>query len=65
MNDNEKRDRLIEDLHDRLEREDLSTAIAAITTLFIAHMVELAKIDRTATDVVLSDTINLIKEESE
>ena len=65
MNDNETRDKLIEDLQDMLEREDMPTTIAAITTLFVAYMVELAKIDRTATDVVLSDTINLIKEESE
>ena len=65
MENNEKRDKLIEDLQDRLEREDMPTTIAAITTLFVAYMVELAKIDRTATDVVLSDTINLIKEESE
>ena len=64
MNNNKKRDSLLEDLNDMLNEEDTSTATSAVVVLFAAYMVELAKIDRTATDVVLSDTINLIKEES-
>ena len=63
MENNEKIDKLIEDLKDRVKREDMTTTIAAITTLFVAYMVKLAKIDSTTADVVLSDTINLIKEE--
>ena len=65
MNDNEKRDSLLEDLNARLQKEDFDVAFEAVAILYTAYMVKGREIDREGTDIFTATVEQVIKEESE
>lgn len=65
MKDNEKRDSLLEDLNDRLQKEDFGVAFEAVAILYTAYMVKGREIDRTETEKFMDKVNQTIKEESE
>ena len=65
MNYNEKRDSLLEDLNDRLQREDFDVAFEAVVVLYTAYMVKGREIDHEGTDMFMGKVNQVLKEESE
>lgn len=64
MNDNEKRDSLLEDLNERLQEEDFGVAFEAVAILYTAYMVKGREIDKEETDKFMDKVNQTIKEES-
>lgn len=63
MNDNEKRDSLLEDLNERLQKEDFDVAFEAVAVLYICFMVKGREIDHEGTDMYMERVNQIIKEE--
>ena len=65
MENNEKLDSLLEDLNERLQREDFDVAFEAVAVLYTAYMVKVREIDHEVTDIFMERVNQTIKEESE
>ena len=63
MNDNEKRDRLLEDLNDRLQGEEIPTALNAVVILYVAYVAKFGEEAREGTERLMEKVNNAIKEE--
>ena len=63
MENNEKRDRLIEDLHDRLQGEEMPTALNAVMVLYVAYVAKFGEEAREGAERLMEKVNNTIKEE--
>lgn len=63
MENNGKRDKLIEDLSDRLNEEDIHTILSAVVTLYVAYVSEAGKLAREETERLMHNVDETIKED--
>ena len=63
MNYNEKRDKLIEDMHNRLQGEEMPTALNAVVVLYVAYVAKFGEEAREDAERLMEKVNNTIKEE--
>lgn len=63
MTHNEKRDNLLEDLQERLAKEDLITGVEAVAVLYTAYMSKARKIARDDMEQFMEKVNQAIREE--
>ena len=63
MNDNEKRDKLIEDLNNRLQGEEMPTALNAVVLLYVAYVAKFGEEAREGAERLMEIVNNTIKVE--
>lgn len=63
MEENEKRDKLIEDLNNRLQGEEMPTALNAVVVLYVAYVAKFGEDAREDAEMLMEKVNNAIKEE--